>query len=174
MAEKTRGEWEVVLPLPPAGCGGRCFPAPSPLCVFRDARAALVWGPSPSHPSQGCGSAPPCSASQGRPSQFWIRRLQQDPRGDASGGGGGRREQRERMQRETPDALASPSSPSLQLGARDPPGSPAPARPAGSRAEGRRVPPVCSAGTLGSQAPRPLSRTAAKSARKKWLNDRNS
>lgn len=88
-----------------------------------------------------------CTASSLRPPGLWsvppsprIRRIQQDPRGDASAGGGGGREQRERMQKESPppDALASSSSPSPQSGARDPPGFPrsprsvAPAPPGGT------------------------------------------
>lgn len=197
---RRRRSWEreVLSPLSPAGCGGRCFPAPPPLYMSWDARAGLVCGPLPTNSSRGstlqrlAGTAIPIPPSP--PSR--IRRVRQGPRGDASAGGGGARGQRERMQRESPppDALTSPSiSPAGCEGPSRLPRSPrsaAPAWPAGSRAGsrvrvGRRVPPpgqlparplparLQCGGTRGSRGS-PSLPYRGKSGKKKWLKDRNS
>lgn len=114
MWRRRRGrEREVLLPPLPAGCGGRCFPARTPLCVSRGSGAALVCGPSSIHPSRGCGSAPPA-----------VSPVPDPPRPTGPEGCSGGRRWSERAegedQRESPppDALTPPpSSPSLQLGA---------------------------------------------------------
>lgn len=150
---------EVLGPVP-GGMRRPVFPrtASSPRLPGR--RAALVCGPWPIQPSRGCGSAPPCRASQGPPSLRRLRPAGPEPgvmlrRGEMEREG----RERESMSRESPppDAPASPSSPSLQPGARDPSGSPLPAGPvparSGSRVGmGRRVRPVCSAEARGSRA----------------------
>lgn len=114
MWRRRRGrEREVLLPPLPAGCGGRCFPARTPLCVSRGSGAALVCGPSSTQPSRGCGSAPPA-----------VSPVPDPPRPTGPEGCSGGRRWSERAegedQRESPppDALTPPpSSPSLQLGA---------------------------------------------------------
>ncbi|RLV90358.1 hypothetical protein DV515_00014462 [Chloebia gouldiae] len=122
------GEREMVLPLSPAECGGRCFPAPPPLChwfvVPRPLTPAKAAGPlrlaAPRRDGHPSGSAA-CSRTRGA----MLRRAESPP----------------------PDAPASPSSPSLQLGARDSSGSlrsPAPAREGPARLQ--------SGGTRGSSA----------------------
>lgn len=155
---RRRGrEREAVSPLPPAGCGGRCFAAPPPLCVPR------VCGPSLHHPG---------SAASSRTRGVTLRRAEEE--GESRGRGCKRSHLH--LMLSLPPHLHLPSrvrgtlpvSPALRGAWPQPhPGEPGRLRVG----VGSRVQPVCSAGLW---EPRLLSRTAAKSARKKWLKDGNS